>query len=165
MRSADERPTLARRLEAGALALRCIAGGEDGGDPSAVEFGHITGPHGRSFWRALDAGLMPDPAAVLAGEYHVRREPETGADWWTERKPRKLFSRLPRRNPSSGLACRCLDPQSEIKYFLLCTRKATLACNASEFARQLPVTLVVTRRDDPFRFSHHWFSPGARTCL
>ena len=130
-----------------------------------VEFGHITGPHGRSFWRALDAGLMPDPAAVLAGEYHVRREPETGADWWTERKPRKLFSRLPRRNPSSGLACRCLDLQSEIKYFLLCTRKATLACNASEFACQLPITLVVTRRDDPFRFSHHWLFPGARTCL
>ena len=45
-----------------------------------VEFGHITGPHGRSFWRALDAGLMPDPGAVLAGECRVRREPETGAD-------------------------------------------------------------------------------------
>ena len=35
-----------------------------------VEFGHITGPHGRSFWRALDAGL-PDPGAVI-GECRVR---------------------------------------------------------------------------------------------
>ena len=65
-----------------------------------------------------------------------------------------------------GLACRsdwlCLEPQSQIKYFLLCTRNATLACNASEFARQLPVTLAVCWRDNSFRLSHHWFSPAPK---
>jgi hypothetical protein len=65
-----------------------------------------------------------------------------------------------------SLACRsdwlCLEPQSQIKYFLPCTRSATLACNASEFARQLPVTLAVSWRDNSFRLSHHWFSPAPK---
>jgi hypothetical protein len=47
-----------------------------------------------------------------------------------------------------------LEPQSEVKYFLLCTRKPTLACNTSEFARHLLTMLAVPWRDDPCRFSH-----------
>jgi len=65
-------------------------GGPDGGDPSAVEFGHITEPHGRSFWRALDAGLSltqaPLSANVVCG-----REPETGADQWTEARTEEVI--------------------------------------------------------------------------
>ena len=55
-----------------------------------VEFGHITGPHGRSFWRALDAGLSltqaPLSANVVCG-----REPETGADQWTEARTEEVI--------------------------------------------------------------------------
>ena len=66
-------------------------------------------------------------------------------------------------SPAGVIGC-VREPGSKIKYFLLCIRKPTLACNMSEFARHLLITLAVLWRDDLCRFSHGFISqePSAK---
>jgi hypothetical protein len=45
-------------------------------------------------------------------------------------------------------------PRSKVQYLLLRSCRATLACNITEFLRQLAVMLAIYRRDGAFRFSH-----------